>query len=95
MTVLQGVLTSAGLGLVAVLMGRVYTAAAFVGKQGPGNSFLFRANVDRHRENKKWEDSWKNRFVPVNERIKREDFIRFYKDMMSSAVRDLGIVSEV
>ena len=72
-----------------------YTAAAFVQEQGPGNSFLFRANVKRHRENEKWEDSWKNRFVPVNKRIRREEFVRFYNDMMSFAVRDLGIVSEV
>ena len=72
-----------------------YTAAAFVQEQGPGNSFLFRANVERHRENEKWEDSWENRFVPVNEQIRREEFVKFYNDMMSFAVRGLRIVSEV
>lgn len=72
-----------------------YTAAAFVQEQGPENSFLFRANVARHRKNKKWEDSWEDRFVPVDERIKREDFTKFYEDMVSFAVRDLGIVSEI
>ena len=66
----------------------------FVQNRGPGRPFAFRANVERHKENPNWDDSWEDRFVPEKDRVRRVDFREAYDRMMALAVRDLGVVSE-
>lgn len=68
-----------------------FVTAAFAENQGPGNPFLFRANVVRHRENPRWDESWTSRFVPEEERIKRCTFIPLYRRMLALAARDVGV----
>lgn len=66
-----------------------YKEAAFIENQGPGKSFLFRANITRHKESPKWESTWERRFVPEGKRVKREIFIDAYNKMFRLALRDL------
>ena len=70
---------------------RNFVSAAFAENQGPGRVFLFRANVERHRENPRWEESWADRFVAPSERITRVEFRVLYKKMLELAVRDVGV----
>ena len=71
---------------------RRYKSTAFVEFQGKGVEFLFKANVERHMENPEWKESWRRRFVKSEERVLRGDFVKAYDNMLSVAVRDLGVV---
>ena len=70
---------------------RRFIAKAFAETQGRGRTFLFRANVERHRENPRWEESWAERFVSKEERVERRDFRPAYRTMLELAVRDVGV----
>ena len=72
---------------------RKFVGAAFAENQGREKAFLFRANVERHRENPRWEDRWAERFVAQEKRVVREEFKAVYKNMLDLAVRDVGVGS--
>lgn len=74
---------------------RRFGAVAFRERRGPGETFLIRANVARHRENKNWRETWADRFVSEDERVRRVDFEAAYTEMIGLAVQDLGVVSRV
>lgn len=71
-----------------------FATVAFAENQGPSRTFLLRANVERHKENPRWEPAWEGCFAPEAERVDRETFTTAYDYMLSLAVRDLGIVSD-
>ena len=68
-----------------------FTTAAYAETQGRGSAFRFRANVDMHRVNPRWEDAWSERFVPAAERIRRKEFTEVYQRVLYLAVRDIGV----
>ena len=70
---------------------REFIAAAFAEHQGPHGTFLLRANVARHRENPHWDESWAERFVSEEKRIRRSEFIPLYRRMLALAARDVGV----
>ena len=70
---------------------REFTTAAFAENQGPGRPFLFRANVARHRENPRWDESWSESFVSEDKRIRRCEFIPLYRRVLELAGRDVGV----
>lgn len=72
-----------------------FTAVVFLENQGPDRSFLLRANVERHRENPEWEPTWETYFVPEDQRVQRKTFTAAYDLMISLAVLDLGIASDI
>ena len=65
----------------------------FAENQGQERDFLIRANVNRHRSNPKWRPEWEKRFVAGDEYLSRDEFLYAYDEMLSFAVRDLGIKS--
>ena len=69
-----------------------FISGSFLENQGADRTFLICANVERHRENPKWKSDWETRFVPEEERVKRETFMNLYNEMLSLAVRDIGIL---
>ena len=66
-------------------------SVAFEESRGRGESFRFRANVAMHRENPSWQEGWEQRFVAPERRVRREQFVAAYEELVSLAVCDLGI----
>jgi hypothetical protein len=70
-----------------------FKKAAFVENSGPGQDFLFRANVERHRENPGFLETWERRFVGSGDRIRRDTFRPLFDRVVRQAATDIGIIS--
>ena len=70
----------------------LFKSEAFVENAGPRRDFLFRANLDRHRENRGFAENWEARFVSPDERIRRDAFCPLFDRVVMRAAIDIGIV---
>ncbi len=69
-----------------------FNDVAFMENQGIFVDFKFRCNVEMHKNNAHWSDSWEGQFVDEANRIKRSEFIPVSNDTMGMAAREIGVM---